>query len=154
MDNKEKIQLAWTEKGQDVPLNSSALSDGTLRFICLATVLLQPETFMPSAILIDEPELGLPPFAIITLGALMRARAQKHQLIISTQSVELVNEFDVHDLIVVDKVDGASVFKRLDESLLAEWLEEYSLGDLWKKNLLGGQSRHLLEMPCLREEPS
>lgn len=139
VDNKEKIQLEWTEKGQDVPFNASALSDGTLRFICLATVLLQPESFMPSAILIDEPELGLHPFAITTLGALMKSTAQKHQLIISTQSVELVNEFDAHDLIVVDKVDGGSVFKRPDESLLAEWLEEYSLGDLWKKNLLGGR---------------
>jgi len=139
VDNKDKIQLEWTEKGQDVPFNAGALSDGTLRFICLATVLLQPESFMPAAILIDEPELGLHPFAITTRGALMKSTAQNHQLIISTQSVELVNEFDAHDLIVVDKLGGASTFRRPDESLLAEWLEEYSLGDLWKKNLLGGR---------------
>lgn len=139
VDNKEKIQLEWTERGQDEPFTASALSDGTLRFICLATVLLQPEEFMPAAIIIDEPELGLHPFAISVLGGLMKSASQEHQLIISTQSVELVNEFEVEDLIVVDKRGGASTFKRPDAAALADWLAEYSLGDLWKKNLLGGR---------------
>jgi predicted ATPase len=139
VDNKEKIQLEWTEAGQDVPFTASALSDGTLRFICLATVLLQPEEFMPATILIDEPELGLHPFAIAVLGGLMKSAAGQHQLIVSTQSVELVNEFDVDDLIVVDKQAGASTFKRLNGEELAEWIAEYSLGELWKKNLLGGR---------------
>lgn len=102
VDNPEKIQLEWTETGQDVPFIASALSDGTLRFICLATVLLQPEDFMPAAIFIDEPELGLHPFAITVLGSLMKSAAEKHQIIASTQSVELVNEFEADDLIVVD----------------------------------------------------
>jgi len=139
VDNKEKIQLEWTEAGQDVPFNASALSDGSLRFICLATVLLQPEEFMPAAILIDEPELGLHPYAIAVLGAMMKSTAGQHQLIVSTQSVELVNEFDAEDLIVVDKKNGASTFKRPDIHALTEWLSEYSLGELWKKNLLGGR---------------
>lgn len=139
VDNKEKVQLEWTEQGQDEPFTASALSDGTLRFICLATVLLQPETFMPAAILIDEPELGLHPFAISVLAGLMKSASQQHQLIVSTQSVELVNEFDPEDLIVVDKRGGASTFKRPDTESLSEWLAEYSLGDLWKKNLLGGR---------------
>lgn len=139
VDNKETIQLEWTEAGQDVPFSASALSDGTLRFMCLATVLLQPEEFMPATILIDEPELGLHPFAIAVLGGMMKATAQQHQLIVSTQSVELVNEFDAEDLIVVDKQGGASTFKRLDAAALTEWLSEYSLGELWKKNVLGGR---------------
>lgn len=139
VDNKEKIQLEWTEAGQDVPFTASALSDGTLRFICLATVLLQPSEFMPATILIDEPELGLHPFAIAVLGGLMKSAAGQQQLIISTQSVELVNEFDADDLIVVDKQGGESTFKRLDGEALAEWLDDYSLGELWKKNLLGGR---------------
>ncbi|MGM9424585.1 AAA family ATPase [Hydrogenophaga sp. MI9] len=139
VDNKETIQLEWTEAGQDVPFSASALSDGTLRFMCLATVLLQPEEFMPATILIDEPELGLHPFAIAVLGGMMKATAQQHQLIVSTQSVELVNEFDAEDLIVVDKQGGASTFKRLDTAALTEWLSEYSLGELWKKNVLGGR---------------
>lgn len=139
VDNKEKIQLEWTEQGQDEPFSASALSDGTLRFICLATVLLQPEEFMPKTVLIDEPELGLHPFAINVLAGLMKSASQEHQLIISTQSVELVNEFEAEDLIVVDKRGGASTFKRPDTDALAEWLIDYSLGDLWKKNLLGGR---------------
>lgn len=139
VDNAEKIQLEWTEAGQDVPFGAGALSDGTLRFICLATVLLQPEEFMPATILIDEPELGLHPFAITALGGLMRATSDLHQLIVSTQSVELVNEFDPDDLIVVEKHDGASTFKRPDSEKLKEWLSEYTLGDLWKKNILGGR---------------
>ena len=137
--NKEKIQLEWTEQGQDEPFTASALSDGTLRFICLATLLLQPEQFMPSAILIDEPELGLHPFAITVLAGLMKSASRKRQLIVSTQSVELVSEFDAEDLIVVDKLGGASTFKRPDTAALSEWLAEYSLGELWKKNLLGGR---------------
>lgn len=139
VDNKEKIQLEWTEQGQDQPFTANALSDGTLRFICLATVLLQPEEFVPAAILIDEPELGLHPFAINVLAGLMKSASQEHQLIVSTQSVELVNEFDVEDLIVVDKRGGASTFKRPDPEALSEWLADYSLGELWKKNLLGGR---------------
>jgi len=139
-NNSEKIQLEWTESGQDEPCTASALSDGTLRFICLATVLLQPKEFMPATILIDEPELGLHPFAINVLAGMMRsAAAQGYQLIVSTQSVELVNEFDPEDLIVVDKRGGASVFNRPDTEMLSGWLDEYSLGELWNKNLLGGR---------------
>lgn len=139
VDNKETIQLEWTEAGQDVPFTASALSDGTLRFICLTTVLLQPEEFMPATILIDEPELGLHPFAIAVLGSMIKSTAQKHQIIVSTQSVELVNEFDIEDLIVVDKHGGASTFKRPNSEALGAWLNDYSLGELWKKNLLGGR---------------
>lgn len=139
VDNPEKIQLEWTEAGQDVPFPASALSDGTLRFICLATVLLQPEAFMPATILIDEPELGLHPFAIKVLGGMMKSTAEKHQIIVSTQSVELVNEFNINHLIVVDKQGGASTFKRPNPESLREWLNDYSLGEMWKKNLLGGR---------------
>lgn len=138
-DNQDSIQLEWTEKDHDIPFKASELSDGTLRFILLATVLLQPEEFMPSAIIVDEPELGLHPYAINVLAELIKSASPKHQLIISTQSVELVNQFDVEDLIVVDKQNGASTFKRLEEAQLSEWLQDYSLGDLWKKNLLGGR---------------
>lgn len=139
VENKEKIQLEWTEAGQDIPFTASALSDGTLRFISLATVLLQPEDFMPAAILIDEPELGLHPYAIAVLAGLMKAASGRRQIIVSTQSVELVNEFDADDLIVVDKAGAASTLSRLDVEALREWLADYSIGELWKKNLLGGR---------------
>lgn len=138
-DNQDSIQLEWTEKDHDIPFKASELSDGTLRFILLATVLLQPEEFMPSAIIVDEPELGLHPYAINVLAELIKSASHEHQLIISTQSVELVNQFDAEDLIVVDKQGGSSTFKRLETASLSGWLEDYSLGDLWKKNLLGGR---------------
>ncbi len=89
--------------------------------------------------MIDEPELGLHPYAIAILGSLMKSASEDHQLIVSTQSVELVNEFEVDDLIVVGREDGASTFKRLQEAELKEWLDDFTLGELWKKNLLGGR---------------
>lgn len=138
-DNSDSIQLEWVEGEQDIPFKASELSDGTLRFILLATVLLQPEAFMPSSVIVDEPELGLHPYAINVLAELIKSVSSQHQLIISTQSVELMNQFDAEDLVVVDKVKGASEFKRLNDVDYEEWLEDYSLGELWKKNLLGGR---------------
>lgn len=137
--NPEMIQLEWQERDQDTPFTASSLSDGTLRFICLATVLLQPDELCPATILIDEPELGLHPYAITALGALIRTASEKHQLIISTQSVELLNQFEAEDIIVVDKKNTASTFNRLDSDELSDWLEDYTLGELWNKNLLGGR---------------
>ncbi len=135
--NEDNIRLEWKEKGSDFPFLAHHLSDGTLRFICLATVLLQPN--LPSTIIIDEPELGLHPYAIKVLASLMKATSKKTQLIVSTQSVPLVNEFEAEDLIVVDKKDGASTFSRPESEKLKDWLTEYSLGELWEKNVLGGR---------------
>ncbi len=137
--NNEKIELEWVEKGQDEPFKAHQLSDGTLRFICLATVLLQPLLMRPSTILIDEPELGLHPYAITTLASLIKSASKTNQLIISTQSVELLNEFEQWDVIVVDRKEEKSTFRRLDDADLADWLEDYSLGEAWKKNLFGGR---------------
>ena len=137
--NADQVELEWTEKGMDVPLKAHALSDGTLRFICLATVLNQPEEFMPSTLLIDEPELGLHPYAITVLAAQLKAVSGQHQVIVSTQSVELVNEFEADDLVIVNRHNGETVFQRTSEEKLKSWLEEYSLGEIWKKNLIGGR---------------
>ncbi|BBC26520.1 AAA family ATPase [Pseudanabaena sp. ABRG5-3] len=138
-NNQDQIELEWFEKGEDVPFKAYQLSDGTLRFICLATVLMQPEDKQPEIILIDEPELGLHPYAINVLASLLRSTAKSKQVIVSTQSVALLNEFDASDVIVCDRIEGATHLHRLDEDALAEWLEEYSLGELWQKNLLGGR---------------
>ncbi|MCC5614431.1 AAA family ATPase [Nostoc sp. CHAB 5836] len=135
--NKEVIELEWLERGHDIPFKAHILSDGTLRFICLATVFLQPEELQPETILVDEPELGLHPYAITVLASLIRST--KKQVIISTQSVELLNEFNAKDVIVVDRDQGKSSLHRLNQHDLEEWLKDYSLGDLWKKNLLGGR---------------
>lgn len=136
--NEDMIELRWREKGMlDSYFNAGHLSDGTLRFIALATLLLQPEP--PRIIIIDEPELGLHPFAISKLAALMRKASAKSQLIVSTQSVNFVDNFAPEDILTVDRVGGDSVFKRLDSERLQSWLEEYSLGELWEKNVIDGQ---------------
>ena len=136
------IQLEWREKGSDFPFLGHHLSDGTLRFICLAAVLLQPDELMPATILFDEPELGLHPYAIELLASLMQQSASKHQLIVSTQSVELLNQFEPRQVIVVDRVDEQSTFQRLETDNLKGWLDEYaSLGELWKRNVFGGRPR-------------
>lgn len=114
-------------------------SDGTLRFICLATLLLQPIELLPDTILIDEPELGLHPYAITMLAEIFKQVAEQRQLIVSTQSVELVNELTPEDVIVVDQEDGASTFKRFTQDELSGWLDQYAMGELWKRNILGGR---------------
>lgn len=135
--NPDKIRLEWRERGSDTYFNASALSDGTLRFICLATLLLQPD--LPSTILLDEPELGLHPYAINVLAELLRGAATKTQVIASTQSVGLVNQFEPEDVIVVEREDQQSVFRHLDRADMQSWLDDYGLGDLWEKNVIGGR---------------
>lgn len=135
------IQLEWHEKGSDFPFLGFQLSDGSLRFICLAIVLLQPDELMPATILFDGPELGLHPYAIELLGSLMKQASSKHQLIVSTQSIELLNQFDADDVIVVDREEDQSTFRRLDASQLKLWLDDYSLGELWRRNVFGGRPR-------------
>lgn len=135
--NPETIFLNWLEKGSDDYFNAHNLSDGTLRFIALTTLLLQPE--VPKTIIIDEPELGLHPFAIQKLGALIKSTSVKSQIIISTQSVNLVDQFTANDIIVVERRDRQTIFTRQNEDNLKDWLDEYSLGELWEKNVLGGR---------------
>lgn len=138
--NEEQIILKWQQKGCEDVFNASQLSDGTLRFICLATLLLQPHTLQPATIVIDEPELGLHPYAITIFAEMVKQLSDEKQIIVSTQSVELLNEFDAEDVIVVDRGEDGSTFKRLDAKELEVWLEsDYALGDLWKKNILGGR---------------
>lgn len=134
------VELEWTEQGDpDTPYRAHVLSDGTLRFICLTTLLLQPAFRLPDTVLIDEPELGLHPYAISLLAEMLKQAAETKQVIVSTQSVELLNHFEPEDVVVVEREGDASVFKRLDAQELADWLEDYSLGELWQRNVFGGR---------------
>jgi predicted ATPase len=135
--NPDKIRLEWREKGSDGYFNAHALSDGTLRFMCLATLLLQP--ILPSVVLLDEPELGLHPAAIGLLAALLESTAQKTQILVATQSVTLINQFTPEFVWVVERENRESVFKHLESADMSAWLENYSLGELWEKNILGGR---------------
>lgn len=135
--NPDKIRLEWEEKGSDTYFGPAALSDGTLRFICLSTLLLQPT--LPSLILIDEPELGLHPAAIQVLAGLLQSAATRTQLIVATQSVTLINQLLPEHVWIVNREEGQSVFRHLKEADMSSWLEDYSLGELWEKNILGGR---------------
>lgn len=132
----EVIRLEWRQKGSSYPFQPWHFSDGTIRFICLTTALLQPNP--PSIIIIDEPELGLHPFALDVLAGLFREASERTQIIVSTQSAALLNHFNAKDVIVVDREAGASRFQRLDSESLAEWLRDYALGELWQKNVFNG----------------
>ncbi|MBY0545002.1 MAG: AAA family ATPase [Gammaproteobacteria bacterium] len=136
---EEQIRLLWRQKNSDYALWPSQLSDGSIRFICLVTALLQPNP--PSTLIIDEPELGLHPYAITLLGSLLRSASTRMQIIISTQSVPLLNEFSIEDLILVERKDGATTFNRCEKDEIATWLEDYTIGELWEKNILGGRPR-------------
>lgn len=130
-------QLLWLERDHDSPLHPSQLSDGSLRFICLTTALLQPKP--PATIIIDEPELGLHPAAILLFASLFKQAALHAQLIASTQSPLLLNQLEPEDIIVVDRKDGATVLTRWDAVELSEWLGEFTIGELWQKNVIGGR---------------
>ncbi len=137
----EIIELEWEQEDSDYPFHVSQLSDGTLRFIALATALLQPSP--PATILIDEPELGLHPQALDVLANLILQAQQRTQLIVSTQSAPLLNAFEPDQIVVIDREEGASRFRRLKADDLAAWLaEDYTLGDLWQKNVYGGGPVH------------
>ena len=138
--NNELIVLRWKQKGYDDVFSAAQLSDGTLRFICLATLLMLPESLQPSIIIIDEPELGLHPFAITVFSELVKKVSTKKQIILSTQSVDLLNQFDADDVIVADCGDEGSILRRLSAEELSYWIDnEYTLGELWEKNVFGGR---------------
>jgi predicted ATPase len=137
--NESRIRLEWRHRGSDAYFDVSALSDGSLRFIALATLLLQPVELRPSLIMLDEPELGLHPYAIATLASLIRRASAETQLVLATQSSLLLDHFRPEDVLVTERAEGRSTFSRLDGAALETWLEDYSLGQLWEKNHFGGR---------------
>lgn len=136
--NENKLRLEWKHVGSADYFDVSSFSDGTLRFIALATLLLQPKELRPSVILLDEPELGMHPAAIGLLAAMVKSVSVETQVILSTQSPTLVDNFEPQDVLVADRVKGATEFTRLDSDKLAVWLEDYSLGELWQMSDLDG----------------
>ena len=136
--NPKNIALHWRAKGSDYEFGAHQLSDGTLRAIALFTLLLQPEADLPKFIVLDEPELGLHPSALSVLADLLKLAAQHSQLLIATQSVALVDLFEVEDVITTNLREGSSSFERLDSESLKGWLEDYTLSELWEKNVIGG----------------
>lgn len=136
--SKKDILLNWRDKDSDEVFGPHQLSDGTLRAICLITLLLQPEAEVPDVIIVDEPELGLHPYALNVIASLFKKASHHSQVLVSTQSSSFLDNFDSEDVVVVDRDNKESIFKRPDSTALETWLEEYSLGEVWEKNVLGG----------------
>ena len=140
-ENENDVLLNWRDRYSDNVWGAYRLPDGALRAMALIALLLQPEETLPSLIVVDEPELGLHPYALSAIIGLLQGASHHSQVIVATQSASLVDEVDPEDVIVVerDERDGrASTFQRLDAKQLEGWLEDYSLGELWQKNVLGG----------------
>jgi predicted ATPase len=138
-EGEEKILLKWLHRDHDETFSANQLSDGTARFICLATLFLQPQELRPNTIILDEPELGLHPASLEVLAEMIKSIAKENQVICSTQSVSFANLFAPEEFIVVDQEKGVSTFRRLDKSSLNHWLDDYGMGDIWNKNLIGGR---------------
>jgi predicted ATPase len=136
----EFVALEWTQEDSAYPFHPSQLSDGTLRFSALTTALLQPEP--PTTILLDEPELGLHPYALGTLAALIKSASVRCQIVVATQSPTLLDEFEPQDVVLVDRQGHESIFSRPDPEKSQAWLEEYRLGEVWWKNVIGGGPGH------------
>jgi predicted ATPase len=132
------VLLQWRERGSEEIFSASQASDGMLRIFALMTLLCQPKENLPALMMLDEPELGLHPQAIMLLGAHIRKVSQNCQVIVATQSTALVDEFSLDEIVVLSRPGRESTLRRLNEQEYAAWLEEYSAGELWRKNIFEG----------------
>lgn len=137
--NDRTIRLEWKQRNSDAYFDADSLSDGSLRFVSLATLLNQPKWAMPRLIVIDEPELGLHPLAIRLLAEMLDAASEHTQILVATQSVTLLDNFPIDQVIVADHDGRGSAFRRLKAADYQMWLENFSVGELWEKNVLGGR---------------
>ena len=135
----DTIALNWQERGTDRVFGVAQASDGMLRAMALITLLLQPQQDLPDVLILDEPELGLHPYAINVVGDLIRAASQTVQVVVATQSSMLIDCFEPEQIVVVEREGRESVLRHPDAQALSDWLDEYSISELWEKNVLGGR---------------
>ena len=138
-DSYGKVFLSWKPTGMDKTIGAHLTSDGSLRFFALVTLLNLPLEMIPDVLLIDEPELGLHPTAVDLLGGMIKSLSVDRQVIVATQSPLLVDCFDLDNIRVLDLQDGRTAIRRPNNHALQRWLEEYSTGEVWQKNLTGGK---------------
>ena len=134
-----KVMLRWQASGLDKTIGAHLTSDGSLRWFALVTLLNLPPEMLPDVMLLDEPELGLHPAALALVGDMIKVCATERQVIVATQSPLLVDAFDIDEILVLEAKEGKSSIQRFDEERYKEWLSEYTTGELWQKNLLGGR---------------
>lgn len=139
--NDKDIILNWRHRKSDSIFGPHQLSDGTLRAICLISLLMQPKEELPYLIVVDEPELGLHPYALNVIASLFQTVSHHTQVIVSTQSSAFLDSFDPKDLVIVEREGESTSFSRPDADKLEAWLEDYSLGEVWEKNVIGGGPR-------------
>ncbi len=132
----DNVQLRWKQKGARQVLPGNALSSGTLRYLCLSVLLNQPQ--LPQTIVLDEPELGLHPLAISHFVELLRSSARGRRIVVATQSVTMLNQFSIDEVVIASRQAGATELHRPDASEYEDWLEDYTLGQLWETNVLDG----------------
>ena len=134
-----RVRLRWKERGSDRTFGAHLTSDGSLRFFALATLLYLPAEALPDVILLDEPELGLHPAAVSLLGGMIRSLSAERQIVVATQSPQLVDALGADSVFVADLADGRTEVGRLDRERFSQWLEDgYGVGELWQRNLIGG----------------
>ncbi len=136
------ISLRWKDTSPtDYRFTAHQFSDGSIRFIALATLLLQPKETMPKVVIIDEPELGLHPLAIAKLAEMIKDASIHSQIIVATQSKDLVDYFDINDISVVemDSEEHCTRITKLRKEDYALWIKNYSNSELWDKNIIGGR---------------
>ncbi len=136
--NRQQVVLKWQQEGSEYELGPHQLSDGSLRFIALVTLLGGDLAASGLLVCLDEPELGLHPAALGLVAELLREASAKTQILVATQSPALLSYFEPAEVIVAETVGGASRFHRLDEAALQDWLADYSLGEVWERNIIGG----------------
>ena len=134
-----KVSLRWKSKWIDKTIGAHLTSDGSLRFFALVTLLNLPPEMLPDMLLLDEPELGLHPAAVGLIGEMIKILAKERQVVVATQSPLLVDEFDLDEIVVLELREGRTRVRRFDGKKYGRWLERYSTGQLWEKNLLGGR---------------
>ena len=129
--------LRWHPQNTKKTMSPHLTSDGTLRCFCLVTLLNLPDEMLPRVVLLDEPELGLHPFAISLVSHMVKSLAQRRQVIVATQSPHFVDAFNLDEIVVLNMHNGRTEAKCLGEDEFGHWLEEYTAGELWWKNVLG-----------------
>ena len=134
-----KVLLRWRAKWTDKTFGAHLTSDGSLRFFALTTLLNLPPQMLPDVLLLDEPELGLHPAAIGLIGDMIKSLSRERQIIVATQSPLLVDAFDIDEITVLELRDGRTEARRFEEDSYRIWLKEYTTGEIWQKNLLGGR---------------
>lgn len=136
--NSREIALNWRKRGSEYLFGPHQVSDGMLRAMSIVTLFMQPDTDLPDLMVLDEPELGLHPYALEIVTGLIRAASLKSQVIVATQSPTFLEHIQPSEIVVVETKGGSSQFRRLDTDQLKDWLTDYTIGELWEKNVLGG----------------